>query len=265
MSLQQNAVALALDSRAPSDKPVWIQIAKVGQWAGHVSGPFKLGTKEFSEIVSNFRASTNRRIPIDFEHSSEMDPREGSVPTQGAPAQGWMIDLDNRGGAGLWALVEWLEPARSYIREGKYRFFSPTIRFNARDPESGARQGARLSSGALTNMPFLDGMAPLAAKATGDDSGEEQVINLPNTGSHVEHLIAEGKTPQQAHAIALAASARALASALGGNDVDEVAQLGDRVRAGEATIVQLAEKIAARDGNGRDLAFSKAERLLRAR
>ena len=42
-----------------------------------------------------------------------------------APAQAWIRKLENRGEAGLWALVEWLEPAKSYIRAKKYKHVSP--------------------------------------------------------------------------------------------------------------------------------------------
>lgn len=147
--------------------PVWNQLAKIGSWAGHASGPFQITSKEVREMVANFKATRNQRVPIDFEHASEQDPTLGTIPTEGAPAQGWIIDLQDRGANGLWGLVEWLEPARTYVRDGKYKFFSPAIRFNSRDRTSGADVGARLTSGALTNNPFLDGMAPMAAKDTG--------------------------------------------------------------------------------------------------
>lgn len=259
---------VALDTTAgSSDGPKWIQIACVGQWAGHPSGPFQLGPKQFAEMVANFKATKNQRIPIDFEHASEMDPREGTVPTLGAPAQGWMIDLDNRGAEGLFALVDWKEPARTYIREGKYLFFSPTIRFNPTDPKTGLRNGARLSSGALTNSPFLDGMQPLAASASLNPStlkAATPVITLPDTQHRVERLVSAGHHPKQAQAIATAEAARAVAASLTA-EASEVVQLADRVRAGEATIVQLADKIASDRHLDRNLAFGEAERMLRAR
>lgn len=149
--------------------PVWIQIAKVGAFKGHPAGPFEMTPATFDEIVRNFRATSNRRIPIDFEHASETDPTSGSIPTVGAPAQGWIVDLDNRGAAGLWGLVEWGDRAREYIRSGAYRYISPAIRFGSRDRVTGQQIGARLTSAGLTNQPFLDGMAPLAARdAAGD-------------------------------------------------------------------------------------------------
>lgn len=153
---------------AYTDKPVWIQIAKAGRF--NKGGPFELNAQVFSDIIKNFDATTNKLVPIDFEHASESDPTDGVIPTQGAPAQGWITKLEMRdNGSTLWALVEWLPLAREYIKAKKYRFFSPAIRFNARDRNTGEVIGARLTSGALTNNPFLDGMMPLAAR----DFGEE--------------------------------------------------------------------------------------------
>lgn len=151
-----------------TDKPVWIQIAKAGRF--NKGGPFELNAQVFSDIIKNFDSTANKLVPIDFEHASESDPTDGAIPTQGAPAQGWITKLEMRdNGSTLWALVEWLPLARDYIKTRKYRFFSPAIRFNARDRNTGEVIGARLTSGALTNNPFLDGMMPLAAR----DFGEE--------------------------------------------------------------------------------------------
>lgn len=150
---------VALSDASP--KRVWNQIAKCGAFAGHPAGPFELNAQVFSEIVRNFHATHNRRIPVDFEHASESDPTSGSIPQLGAPAQAWIVDLDNRGEAGLWGLFEWLEPARQYVADGKYKFFSPAVRFGARDRVTGKPIGARMTSGALTNAPFLDSMQPL--------------------------------------------------------------------------------------------------------
>jgi phage I-like protein len=159
-------VAVALADGDGKDR-VWIQLAKTGAFKGHAAGPFELDAKVFGDIVRNFRATANRAIPIDFEHASEADPTQGSIPTDGAPAQGWILDLKIDGG-NLWGLVEWGDKAREYIRAGSYKFFSPAIRFGARDRVTGAQVGARMTSGALTNNPFLDGLAPLAAKDVDD-------------------------------------------------------------------------------------------------
>lgn len=160
---------------ADLSKPVWNQIAKLGEFRGHAAGPFSLTGQIFDEIIRNFAEIDGSRIAFDFEHASEQDPSDGSIPSEGAPAQGWITQLENRGSDGLWGLVEWLEPARTYIKEKKYRGVSPAIRFNARHPVSGKNIGARLTSAALTNKPFLRGMAPLAAR---DDGSPQEVVQM---------------------------------------------------------------------------------------
>lgn len=160
------SISMGDDATALADRnaPVWIQVAKCGAFKGHPAGEFELTPQIFDQMVANFLATDNRRIPIDFEHASEAQATDGSVPVTGAPAQGWIIDLKNRGADGLWGLVQWLEPAREYIKQGQYRYFSPAIRFNSRDRVTGKPIGARLTSGGLTNSPFLDGMQPLVAR-----------------------------------------------------------------------------------------------------
>lgn len=170
--------ATAQDDRAP----VWIQIAKSGSFRGHYAGPFELNSAVFSEIIRNFNATANHRVPIDYEHLSERDDIDA---TTGAPAQGWIVDLKVDGG-NLWGLVEWVSDlAVQQIRSRQYMFLSPAIVFGARDPETGEKIGARLSSAALTNSPFLDGMVPVAAKriegevlSTDENDGEVIPIAL---------------------------------------------------------------------------------------
>lgn len=158
-------VHLMADAATADVKPVWIQLAKSGSFAGHAAGPFELNTRVFEEIVRNFKATENKALPVDYEHASEAPATDGSIPVAGAPAQGWIRDLKIDGG-NLFGLVEWLPQAREQIRAGQYKFISPAIRFGAKDRVTGASIGARLTSAGLTNSPFLDGMRPLAARDT---------------------------------------------------------------------------------------------------
>lgn len=144
-------------------EPRWNQIARVGTFKGHPAGPFELTPAVFDNIIANYRTVDRGQVCIDFEHASEADESSGSIPQNGAPAQGWVLDLQNRGEGGLWGLCRFLEPALTYVREGKYRFFSPAIRFGAKHPETGAPIGARLTSVGMVNRPFLRGLQPLAA------------------------------------------------------------------------------------------------------
>lgn len=192
-SVFAGSIEVALSDDAP--KQVWIQIAKPGTFKGHPAGPFALDGKVFDQIVRNFKATQNQSIPIDFEHASEADPTSGSIPVEGAPAQGWIRDLKIQGG-NLYGLVEWGQRAREYIKSGQYKYFSPAIRFNSRDRVTGDPIGARMTSGALTNNPYLDGMAPLAARdaAQGDavraagERASRSLKLLHSTNEYMPHI-----------------------------------------------------------------------------
>lgn len=168
--------AFPLDAAAvEGEGPTWVQIALPGHFEGHRAGPFDLNDRVFSEIIRNYRDVDNGEVAFDFEHASEADPTEGNIPTEGAPAQAWIKDLAVRAG-NLYALVDWLEPARTYVRQKKYKYVSPAIRFNARHPMTGKPIGARLTSVAFTNQPFLRGLAPLAAKDTPMPESDDEVV-----------------------------------------------------------------------------------------
>lgn len=140
----------------------WVQVARYGSFEGHPQGPFRFDPQTFAEIVRNFRATENQHVQVDFEHASELHPE--NVATEGVPALAWVVDLDDRGDAGLWGLFEWVDPrAVEYVRANQYRYVSPAVQFGAIDKATGKPIGARLTSVALTNHPFLDGMAPVTA------------------------------------------------------------------------------------------------------
>lgn len=166
------AVAKLDDAASPL---VWNQIAKVGEFRGHPVGPFSLTPATFADIVRNYTEIDGGNVAFDFEHASEADESSGSIPQEGAPAQGWIRKLENRGTDGLWGLVEWLSLARGYIREGRYKFLSPAIRFGAKHPVTGQPIGARLTSVAMTNKPFLRSMQPLMAS----DKGSTPMLKAP--------------------------------------------------------------------------------------
>lgn len=158
--------------------PVWIQLAKSGVFRGHESGKtFQLNAGVFDQIVQNYDRVMGGSVAFDFEHASEQNPASGDIATEGAPAQGWIKGLRNEGHR-LMALVEWLPLARRYILGKNYRFVSPSIRFGVKHQESGENVGAVLTSAALTNVPFLAGMQPIAAKSAPEgafDTLDEEV------------------------------------------------------------------------------------------
>lgn len=139
----------------------WNQIARLGEYRGHRQGAFAFTRETFADLIANFSAVENGRIPVDYEHTSEVLPENAAQ--EGVPAVAWIVALEERNGS-LWAAFEWVDPqAVEYVRNRQYLFVSPAVKFAAVDKRSGDEIGARLTSVALTNHPFLDGMAPLRA------------------------------------------------------------------------------------------------------
>lgn len=179
-----------------NDGPVWIQVAREGNWKGSA----KYGTVEFSrqtleKLVKNLHAHPSFEkgpdglgcktvVPYDYEHASEVAlaaPNHGSTPTSGAPAPAWVLDLQVREGdegAELWALSKLGSQVRTQIREGGYQWTSVAVWPNALDPVTGERVGPVLTSVAFTNHPFIQGMAPIAASVSiyGKAESAEEVI-----------------------------------------------------------------------------------------
>jgi hypothetical protein len=160
------------------DDVVPVQIANGGIYRGYQGGEqeFTFDWPFFGQLVLNFHQGPNYHrgpdgrgdrdvIAWDFHHASEMPA--AAVGVGGAPAQGWIQELEVRTGPGgvpqLWAWTRWLEPARTYIKEGRYRWASVSVVFDAVDAVTGKVIGPLLTSVALTNQPFIEGMMPLAA------------------------------------------------------------------------------------------------------
>lgn len=154
-----------------------IPIAVTGAWIkGDES--FSITRQDLGDMVRNFGKRKNHAVVIDYEHASEMPEVAKGGPI---PAAGWIHGLrlgNRRRGAEdgksssdlpsppsnshtLAAVVEWTPEAERMIHSGQYRFFSPAIDWGALDKESGKPQGATLTSGALTNHPFLEELPPI--------------------------------------------------------------------------------------------------------
>lgn len=154
----------------------WIQVARVGSWAGHSAGPFQFTTKVFDDLIRNLRAHPSFQlgpdgygcadvVPFDFHHASERPASE--VAVTGAPAQAWGQDLEMRTGADgvvqLWCKTRFLPLAKGYAKGDQYKWTSVAVWPNAPDPVTGKDVGWYMSSIAFTNDPFIQGMEPIAA------------------------------------------------------------------------------------------------------
>lgn len=158
----------------------WVQIAREGEFLGHRGGqaPFKFTRKTFEDVRKNIRANPSFKagedgvgigdvIPWDFDHASERDPASGTAALLGVPAQGWTRDVEVRtnaeGKAEMWALTRFLEPAKTFVKNGQYKWASVALVFDSIHQVTAQHTGPMLTSIALTNKPFIEGMAELAA------------------------------------------------------------------------------------------------------
>jgi len=94
-------------------------------------------------LVQAFRQG-GRKLVIDWEHASESGKGER------APAAGWIIDMEVRGGA-LWGRVEWTPEGRADLANLSYRYLSPAFDYQPSDLVI-----RRISSAGLTHEPNLD-------------------------------------------------------------------------------------------------------------
>ena len=133
-----------------------------------------------SDLANEFNAAGAPR-PVDVNHSSML-----AFDYDGGKAYGWIEKLDDRGADGLWARVRWTDSGVSAIRSGEYAFISPEFTRDSVDRKTGEKTGRpKLLAAALTNRPFLEGMAALAASETASEpaaSGHEEVAMTDTKG-----------------------------------------------------------------------------------
>jgi phage I-like protein len=174
-----------------------IPICVTGSW--HKGGrKFSISRKDLIDMARNFEKRKNDMVVIDYEHASEQPEVARGGPV---PAAGWIRELSANGA--LKALVEWTPEAREMIRSGQYRFFSPAIDWGARDKETGEPQGATLTSGALTNHPFLEELPAITLSDRELTDVSNQYLDAPLDGVSVEQIggdnMAEDQKPRRVH------------------------------------------------------------------
>lgn len=174
-------------------KVKWINVAVEGEWTGHDAGEFKFDRKVFEGFIKNlhehpkFKADDKTGegvvpvIPYDYEHTSELDPTQGSIPQNGVGAPAWALDFQIRDGkdeagnprAELWAKTKLGPKIREQIANDEYRFVSIAFSLEAKDPKTSAEVGPKITSIAFTNHPFLRELEPIAAnRRMAGDGGE---------------------------------------------------------------------------------------------
>lgn len=109
-------------------------------------GDFLVDDEAMSLMVKGFKERGIDMV-VDYEHQTLTGLR--------APAAGWIKELIP-GPDGLWARVEWTEPAARMIAAREYRYLSPVVLVRESDGRA-----VSVSSVALTNAPAIHGMRPM--------------------------------------------------------------------------------------------------------
>lgn len=265
-----NVFALSAGEAAAADDDLVVrpaQLAVVGDFVSRRWGKFKISETDIDQMIRNFEKEHPQaptELSVDYDHT------EGK-------AAGWVKRLykkyrtvAGRRIAELWGDIGWTKPAATHIGQKEYRFFSPMFDRDFITPV-GKRIGCCLTGGAITNRPFLQGMAsvqlsaaisedaavPFTSSSTGakrmalhkikDKDGNEVEVDLDVLKTDPEILKLSQKaseTPADNKTAALDPNIKALS--------DAVAKQNE-------SIVKLSEAIANRDKQDRR---SEAERLL---
>ncbi len=142
----------------------WMQVAVVGQYEHGDYGKFSITADDLRQMLDNFTSGTYPVPPtelcIDYDHLSLRPPAAGD-----GKAAGWVKQLQLReNDQELWARVEWTETGHRSVSSHEYRFVSPVFDKHFTS-HTGDEIGCTFLGAAITNLPFLQGMAPIAARA----------------------------------------------------------------------------------------------------
>ncbi len=171
MELAERRVSsVALEATSGGKLPTRVLLVPWGEVVSE-HGAFVMDDEAAKLTIAAFE-SHGTDLPIDYEHQTLGG--QFSSPSGQAPAAGWIKRIEARapsphpdplpGGegeaAGLWADVEWTEPAREQLAARQYRYLSPVALVRGDD-----RRMVGLHSAALTNKPAIVAMRPVVNKA----------------------------------------------------------------------------------------------------
>ena len=142
------------------DIPNEFQLLPYGRIDIEGEPPAYVDEEAIASVIAHFRRRGNDMV-IDYEHQTLKDVQ--------APAAGWIKRLVDRGREGLWAVVEWTERAKQYLKNKEYRYFSPVFWVTKE-----GRKVVRVENVALTNNPKINQLRPIVAKLSREEAREAQ-------------------------------------------------------------------------------------------
>lgn len=143
---------------------------------------FTIDDAWLEKLVKNYeifasKAKDKKIIPLDYNHSSMNDHHEEAI------AAGWLVGLKKKDD-GVYGDFEFTPRAAEYVKNKEYRYISPEFNVFAFKKENGEIvDGPLLQAAALTNRPFLKGMAPVELSDKGNDkTNKEETMQLEKIG-----------------------------------------------------------------------------------
>lgn len=136
------STAVFADLAAEGSAPEWVMLFPAGPRVDARDGRTFFNTDP--EAVASGFAENMGPLAIDYEHGQAHLAPTGQV----APAAGWIVAMEVRGGA-IWGRVEWTERGGALIAAREYRFLSPEFTHD--------QQGnvLRIVGAGLVNRPAL--------------------------------------------------------------------------------------------------------------
>ncbi len=127
---------------AANKAPEWVELFPAGPRIDARDG--RSWTANPKAVLTAFDAN-RAPLPVDYEHAQDHLAPQGIA----APAAGWIVKLEERGGA-VWGQVEWTDKAAAMIAAREYRFLSPAFNYD----KTGLIK--RLVGAGLVNRPALE-------------------------------------------------------------------------------------------------------------
>jgi cation transport regulator ChaB len=164
----------------PTRTRTWVDSAYRGSWVRD-GEPLDITDSMLTDFVDAFRAGVlGTDPPVDINHLSmsglpnnALDTRAvgfikdlklATANTPVAARKDGTIDYEQR--MHLYSLVEWTEEGWQLVSTRKFRYISPAFDTNHEDQRTGENVGPLLLGIAVTNTPFLPGLAPIMASRT---------------------------------------------------------------------------------------------------
>ncbi len=138
-----NSFALCFAVDAADADSEWRELIPAANAEGKIQGVDGRWWQMSAEIARNIAAGFHRPLAVDINHSSELLAPNGGD----SPAQGWIEELAERGGA-LFGRINWTETGANAIKARLYRFLSPVLLY-----DKASRVVVGLKSAALCNQP----------------------------------------------------------------------------------------------------------------